>query len=387
MLLSLLVVVIEAVLLGFAGGQLHFNFRSVLRNEFTLQLLVILPYLALAVPIWRWQRQKRVTLPADFSRLGTAIIGGAFILGMGLGLAQFFIARSLKTGFNPGYDGNSWHFAVELVVVAVIDPFAEELYFRGGMLGVLLPRMGVFGAAVGSATLFSLVHPTSITLMGATFLLGLVSAFLVMRTRSFWPSIAMHSGVNLAVVTSAFLLVAPFAHTYQDGVAALNTRDYYRAFAIWDALAKTGDAKALGGIGALYVAGLGTPRDMQKGIRLLSSAAAQGDADAAYNLAQGYTHDSGLPNDFTKAAGLYAIGATKGLARAQAQLGLLYTTGRGVPLDMKRAYMWSALAAARGFKPAKGNLNDLRVKMSESEIKEADAAVIRCQSSGFRDCN
>jgi hypothetical protein len=138
---------------------------------------------------------------------------------------------------------------------------------------------------------------------------------------------------------------------------------------------------------ALAFAGLGTPQDVQEGARLLAIAAEQGNAIAAYDLAQAYSHKSGLPNDFSKAATLYAIGAAKGFAASQAQLGLLYATGRGVPMNVVRAYMWFSLAAAKGYAPAKGNLSIARSKMSNAEVKEADAAKERCRSSNFKDCD
>jgi len=387
LLLSLCVAVVEAILLGIASQIFHFNAKSALTDEFTLQLVILLPYVALAAPIWWWHRQKRLVLAARFVPAAPLTLGIACMAGIGLGLAQLNIRRILSPYFNPGYDGNPWHFAVILLVAAALAPCVEELFFRGAVMGWLLPRLGKAGAVIASAVLFSLLHPTSITLMAGALLLGLASGYLVLRTRSFWPSIVLHCSVNAAVTTSLFLSVAAFSHTYTDGFVALRAGAYPRAFAIWHALAEKGDARAEGGVGALYVAGRGTLRDVPEGIRWLSLASAHGDAEGAYNLAQGYTHDSGLPKDFPKAAALYAIGAAKGLARAQAQLGLLYAAGKGVPQDMKRAYMWTALAAAGRYKSAGGTLSDLRSRMSEAQIREADATVTRCRASGFKDCN
>jgi hypothetical protein len=88
--------------------------------------------------------------------------------------------------------------------VTVIAPVGEELLFRGALLRGLLRRCSVGVAIAGSALVFALVHVFLDlgTAFGipALLLLGLVSAWRAVKTRSLSQSIALHAGFNLLVV-------------------------------------------------------------------------------------------------------------------------------------------------------------------------------------------
>lgn len=88
--------------------------------------------------------------------------------------------------------------------LAIWTPLAEEVFFRGFVFAGLVPRLGVAGAMVASALIFSGFH-VSLGLVVPVFITGLLLAWLYYRTGSLWPAIAAHAGQNsLAIATTFF---------------------------------------------------------------------------------------------------------------------------------------------------------------------------------------
>lgn len=84
-------------------------------------------------------------------------------------------------------------------IIALWGPFAEEILFRGFILAGLVSWLGGFRAAIVSAGLFALAHVFIYSLI-PIFIIGLILAWLYLRTRSLWPPIIAHSIWNLLVV-------------------------------------------------------------------------------------------------------------------------------------------------------------------------------------------
>ena len=88
--------------------------------------------------------------------------------------------RSLHTGGVAG-----------LAVIALAAPFAEEMVFRGLILGGFLERYRVWKALLVSAALFAVVHVNPYQFFTA-FGLGLLMAWLFWRTGSLWLCAIVH---------------------------------------------------------------------------------------------------------------------------------------------------------------------------------------------------
>lgn len=97
------------------------------------------------------------------------------------------------------------------VLVVCVAPVVEELVFRGVLLSGLASRMRIGWAIVVSAVIFGCVHLPDFKFawypVPALILLGLVLAWLRVRTRSLWPSITLHATNNF-VAAIAWLLVS-----------------------------------------------------------------------------------------------------------------------------------------------------------------------------------
>ena len=87
------------------------------------------------------------------------------------------------------------------LAIVVAAPLAEELFFRGFVLGGLAPAVGDLRAIVVSSALFAAMH-ASIGTFIPLFAAGMLLAWLYLRTRSIWPPIAAHSAQNALAMLS-----------------------------------------------------------------------------------------------------------------------------------------------------------------------------------------
>jgi len=82
-----------------------------------------------------------------------------------------------------------------MLLVVVIAPLCEEMFFRGFLLHGLWSRFGFWPAVVVSGFLFSLIHftgPDTLGLIVPFMAIGILFAWLAGRTGSLWNSIAVH---------------------------------------------------------------------------------------------------------------------------------------------------------------------------------------------------
>lgn len=137
-----------------------------------------------------------------------ALAGGVLVAGLVAAAALEPLlhgARSqgLQPRAFPGGAEASIGIAITAVVLVAIGPFAEELFFRGALTGVLFQRLGAFtpivsGAIFGAAHLEPRAFP-------ALFVLGALLGWLYLRTRSIWPGVAVHAANNLLALVAALL--------------------------------------------------------------------------------------------------------------------------------------------------------------------------------------
>jgi membrane protease YdiL (CAAX protease family) len=97
-----------------------------------------------------------------------------------------------------------------LVLILIVAPFAEEMFFRGFLFHGLWSRIGFWPAAFGSGLFFALIHVNSSDLIGLVVpftIIGMLLAWLVKRTGSLWNSIAVHFLFNAIGVIANFAQV------------------------------------------------------------------------------------------------------------------------------------------------------------------------------------
>ncbi|MGH8751008.1 MAG: tetratricopeptide repeat protein [Burkholderiales bacterium] len=101
------------------------------------------------------------------------------------------------------------------------------------------------------------------------------------------------------------------------GTAAYQRGDYIAAYALWQKLARQGDARAQLNLGQMYEKGRGVQRDDSEAFKWYQKAAAQGNADAQYRLGWMYDNGRGVPWSYNEALAWYEKAADQGQPEAQ----------------------------------------------------------------------
>jgi membrane protease YdiL (CAAX protease family) len=92
-----------------------------------------------------------------------------------------------------------------LVMVGVLAPLAEEVFFRGLVLRAFERRIGTVAAVVASSAFFAATHGQPLQ-FPALFVAGLVFAALVVRTGRLGPAIVAHMAFNITTVVALLWL-------------------------------------------------------------------------------------------------------------------------------------------------------------------------------------
>lgn len=106
----------------------------------------------------------------------------------------------------PGIDFVPVEIAIGTVLLVVVTPFAEELFYRGLLFGSMWPRLGTGWAAVISAALFGASHfGGGAVLVPILFVFGLIQALVFRWRRSLLAPIVAHGAFNLIALVRIVL--------------------------------------------------------------------------------------------------------------------------------------------------------------------------------------
>ena len=111
---------------------------------------------------------------------------GAIFLLDGLTSTLSFLPDWLEGTFD--YMQSSW---TGILLVALVGPVVEELFFRGGILRVLLGKYKPWVAIVVSGLIFGIIHMNPAQVVFAS-LAGMLLGWLYWRTRSLIPCMVVH---------------------------------------------------------------------------------------------------------------------------------------------------------------------------------------------------
>lgn len=101
------------------------------------------------------------------------------------------------------------HWWIYLVCVVVMAPIVEELLFRGYLLTRLTQSVSTRGAVIASSAVFAVMHINYPPLtMAVIFCLGVALAKIRLKTKSIWPSVALHMAWNGQVALLAVYAAA-----------------------------------------------------------------------------------------------------------------------------------------------------------------------------------
>ena len=151
----------------------------------------------------------------SFTRFPLSLIAPLVISGFGLSLVLVEVIGwipmpgFIEEMFREIMSGNPVSKIIALVVIA---PIAEEMLFRGLIFREFARRYSMPHAIFGSAALFALFHLNPWQAVVA-FPIGVIAAWLVLKTGSIIPGIVLHAALNF---TSSFLLIPIGAFFGQD---------------------------------------------------------------------------------------------------------------------------------------------------------------------------
>jgi len=134
------------------------------------------------------------------------------------GIVTFYVLAAIYTALVPtdvkqgvtkdlGADQGTLGLIVAGLMVMVVAPVGEELFFRGFFYRALRSRFSMIGAAVLDGLLFGIIHynfdgADALLLLPPLALLGFIFCVVYEKTGSIFPSIGMHA-FNNAVAYAA----------------------------------------------------------------------------------------------------------------------------------------------------------------------------------------
>lgn len=107
---------------------------------------------------------------------------------------------------SPGFAlGGRFDLIPLIAVTLLLNILTEDIYFRAWML----PKMARYGSAgwVANGVLFAAYHTFQLWLFPAILGVTLCMAYLVYKTRSIWPSFALHAALNALNLVGIVALV------------------------------------------------------------------------------------------------------------------------------------------------------------------------------------
>jgi membrane protease YdiL (CAAX protease family) len=206
-LLALAAVAATYTLLS-AGPQILFDLLGPRSGSFDAQIfwsslaqavgtvLIALVAWRTVAPEWRASlRMRRL----GFGGLAIGVIGSVVLIGFGLALPAGLLGR---VALQPVAIGRDFPW---LGPANALQAFAQEVQFRGLLLGALERTMSPRWANVSQAAVFGLAH-LAISYGGPeapfvpiTFLVGLGFGWLVRRSNSLWPAVIIHAAADIAL--------------------------------------------------------------------------------------------------------------------------------------------------------------------------------------------
>jgi uncharacterized protein len=137
-----------------------------------------------------------------FKPSGLGLAAGAYVAFIGFGIIYSLFVQPEQEDITRdlGIDESTLAAILGGLLIVVLAPISEEIFFRGFMYGALRTRLSLWSAAAISAAVFSLLHLTSgdFSIVPPLMVLGILLAWLYEYTGSLGPPIVLHM-INNAI--------------------------------------------------------------------------------------------------------------------------------------------------------------------------------------------
>jgi membrane protease YdiL (CAAX protease family) len=149
-------------------------------------------------------RLSRTTLGRTAALFIPIALGGVLVVRVEAALLGGLSANPQIGFLTRGVPALPGNFLMLFLVLVVIMPIIEEMFFRGFLYRLLRGHFSVWAAAPISAAVFAALHGVP-TLFPWLFYMGVVYAVLAERTGSIWAGVVVHALANGLVL--AYLIV------------------------------------------------------------------------------------------------------------------------------------------------------------------------------------
>lgn len=204
-------VVLYTICYGVGVLSAHFNFNHVTEWSLTAQDVAyiiqvsILPVILAFLAFLRWQCKKEgLSLKSIWGSIYSATQVRYIIFAFVFGAIVSFLWNLLIVNFGKPSSqySSSMIFYVWVIVIVLLTPLQEELYFRGLLYRILRKQNDSVISNLISALIFAAFHVLGTGLISLLFIFftGVVTAFLVERTNSLTASFVYHAIGNLVSI-------------------------------------------------------------------------------------------------------------------------------------------------------------------------------------------
>ncbi|QKM64324.1 hypothetical protein DCO17_03180 [Polynucleobacter tropicus] len=189
-----------------------------------------------------------------------------------------------------------------------------------------------------------------------------------------------HSVIRVPFVfLLACLLIA--CSDYRKARSAYEAGEYTKALHIFEQLSNAGDSQAQYDLSQMYLQGIGTNKNLEKGWVWMNRAANGGNVQAMLELAVRYQKSPSLENSEQMAFMWFQKAAMAGSAAGQYNLAHLYEDGNQTPVDLVQAYVWMVLSHNSGNPMAASEAKQLKAKLSPAELDKADVMISKLKKA------
>jgi len=148
-----------------------------------------------------------------FKYLSYALAAYLIYIGLALFISVIIVYGGLKIpGYQipeqilPMFGGTTLALTVAGIIIVILAPIVEEVFFRGFLLQSFASKIGWKYSAILTSAIFAVVHFRFESVI-PIYILGIVMSVLFIRTRSIWPGIIFHIINNLIAFTLEILIM------------------------------------------------------------------------------------------------------------------------------------------------------------------------------------
>jgi TPR repeat protein len=168
---------------------------------------------------------------------------------------------------------------------------------------------------------------------------------------------------------------------YRRARSAYEAGEYKKALQIFEQLSNSGDSQAQYDLSQMYLQGIGTNKNPEKGWVWMNRAADGGNVQAMLELAVRYQKSPALENSEQMAFMWFQKAAMAGSAAGQYNLAHLYEDSNQIPVNLVKAYAWMSLSHRSGNPMAEAEARALKAKLSPSELENANELIAKLEKS------